>query len=72
MRLKVLHQQHQHPLHGLTRRPTGVGRQDGVGHAHPTRSFGRLLGEDVQRGAAKLWHTTREWVAGGRWQNPAA
>ena len=31
----------------------------------------RPLAENLQRGAAKLWHTTREWVAGGRWQNPA-
>jgi hypothetical protein len=28
------------------------------------------LAENLQRGAAKVWHTTREWLAGGRWQNP--
>ncbi|MFM7507302.1 MAG: glycosyltransferase [Rubrivivax sp.] len=33
---------------------------------------GRPLAENLRRGAAKLWHTTRDWLSGGRWQNPGA
>lgn len=47
---------------------TGAEAQYGqAGRVEPVRP----LAENLQRGAAKLWHTTREWVAGGRWQNPA-
>lgn len=32
----------------------------------------RPLAVNLQRGAAKLWHTARAWAGGGHWQNPGA
>jgi hypothetical protein len=50
-------------------RAAGAGAQYGKARRVELR---RPLVVNLQRGAAKLWHTARGFVEGGRWQNPGA